>query len=344
MSTLEQTSGKIRLRLEDGTYQDFDNNQEAQKWLNENRHHVVEQLSPKEVELPTQDIATPLPRKGIDYLQGTVPYTATPSDFSALFGKSRIKGVRRALERNPNALDNYNIFDNITDFYRIGSGGMINRLSPTQNLRLLYDVATGENVVDSMLGNHGILPDKTAEEYPWLSFILNGVVDAGTGLGIRKSVDYSQGYKPIGKGSSSEVYVSNNPLKRKYVYKVSSITPEEMAEINELPRTVPSEYVSKWTNGRNIYKQKRVTPTSNPNLQSFNRLARAKGFIQRLFPGDTETVYHNPITNKVMLDLPGNWGIDKFGRTVSFDPAVLNLEDYLSMLKKGGQLNGTTKT
>lgn len=334
----DEIKGKVRLRFEDGTYRNFNNIQEAQKWMQDNKYHVIGQVDPVEVTLPEQEIIAPLPNKGIDYLQGTVPYVATPSDISALVGESRIKGVQRALERNPDALDNYDIFKNVVDFYTKGTGGIVNRLSPTQNIRLLYDIITGENVIDSMLGNNGIVPDNVAAKQPVLSTIANVIGDVGLGTGALRTYDYSKGYKLAGKGASSEVYVSNNPFNRKYVYKVSDVSPEEMAEINKLPRTVPSEHIGN-IEGKHIYKQQAVTPTFKPKLDDFIRLARTKGFFQKLFNGDTETVFYNPETDKVMLDLNGNWGVDKYGRTVLYDASLLDLKDYLSLLKTGGKLN-----
>ena len=337
---LKNTKGKIRLRFQDGSYKDFENSEEAQKWLTENKHHIVEQIKPKEFEFPEQEISTPKSTKGLSHLQGTAPNVNTPSDFSALFGDSRIKGVQKVLQRNPHALDNYNIFNNVMDFYRIGSGGLLNRLSPTQNLRFLYDVVTGENIGDSWLGNHGIVSDEFAQEHPYLSMLANTIGDLGSLYGISRTNAYLNGYKPIGEGASSKVYVSNSPFKRKYVYKVSNTTPEEMTEIGNLPRTVKSEYLGKWTDGTHIYKQERVTPTTQPrDPKTFDRLAKSRGFLKYIFPGDTEMVYYNPQSNQVMLDLVGNWGVDRLGRTVLFDPSVLSKEDYLSLLRKGGKIN-----
>lgn len=333
---LQKTEGKIRLRLPDDSYKDFNNKEEAQKWLDENKYYIVSKVEPKEAQFPEQNIsAPPVKRKGIDYLQGSIPYLATPSDASALIGNSRVSGVQKAIRRNPDALDNWNIAQNVYDALNLGTSGFINRISPTQTGRWVFDVVTGNNPTSSWFGNNGVMPD---DANPYLSLLVNGVLDLGTYAGVTKANNYLNGYKQIGSGASSDVYISNNPLKRKYVYKVSSTTPAEMVEVNNLPRVVPSEHIGDWVGGTHVYKQLRVRPINNPNLKDFTRLAKTKDYIARLFSGDTEMVFHNPNTDKVMLDLSGNWGIDKLGREVLYDAYVLPRLEYLSILKKGGKV------
>lgn len=59
------------------------------------------------------------------------------------------------------------------------TGGVFHRLSPTQNLRLAYDVATGGDWRNSMIyGNNGIVSDQLAEEHPILAMAINATGDA----------------------------------------------------------------------------------------------------------------------------------------------------------------------
>lgn len=59
------------------------------------------------------------------------------------------------------------------------TGGVFHRLSPTQNLRLAYDVATGGDWRNSMIyGNSGIVSDQFAEEHPILATAINATGDA----------------------------------------------------------------------------------------------------------------------------------------------------------------------
>lgn len=67
--------------------------------------------------------------------------------------------------------------DNFMEVTNALTGGMANRLSPTQNIRLLYDTATGGDWRSSWMGNNGIVTDKFAEEHPYLSMAANGLLD-----------------------------------------------------------------------------------------------------------------------------------------------------------------------
>lgn len=84
----------------------------------------------------------------------------------------------------------YKVYKNaVGDYYnteyspeRVGdavTGGVFHRLSPTQNVRLLYDVATGGDWRNSMIyGNSGIVSDQLAEEHPILATAINFAGDA----------------------------------------------------------------------------------------------------------------------------------------------------------------------
>lgn len=109
-----------------------------------------------------------------------------------IFGNRRVRNVQRALQRNPNALDNWQVAQNIGEGLNIMSGGFLNRLSPTQNLRLVYDTATGENVLNSWMGNAGVVPNSFAQEHPYISTGINFALDAGTYRFGQPTVNYAQ--------------------------------------------------------------------------------------------------------------------------------------------------------
>ena len=59
------------------------------------------------------------------------------------------------------------------------TGGIFHRLSPTQNVRLLYDVATGGDWRNSMIyGNNGVVSDQFATEHPYWTTAINFAGDA----------------------------------------------------------------------------------------------------------------------------------------------------------------------
>lgn len=84
----------------------------------------------------------------------------------------------------------YKVYKNaVGDYYnteyspeRVGdavTGGIFHRLSPTQNARLLYDMATGGDWRSSMIyGNNGVVPDQVAAEHPYGAMAVNLIGDA----------------------------------------------------------------------------------------------------------------------------------------------------------------------
>lgn len=97
-----------------------------------------------------------------------------------IFGQRRVNNYRKALQRNPQFSDNWDMASNIAEGVNIMSGGVFNRLSPTQNIGLIIDVAKGKNFMNSWFGNSGIVPDNFAQQHPYLSFGINALGDFGT--------------------------------------------------------------------------------------------------------------------------------------------------------------------
>lgn len=82
------------------------------------------------------------------------------------------------MQRKPNAINNFKVAENVLEAANIASGGFINRLSPSQNIGLIKDVANGKNFMESWFGNNGVVTDKFAKEHPYLSFGANILTDA----------------------------------------------------------------------------------------------------------------------------------------------------------------------
>lgn len=120
-----------RVRLPDGTYKRFKTTDEAQKWFNatypEDMYYITragaspQQSTPqpkqpetttKQPRFASEDLPVYIPneRKGIDRYIGSAHSDAFDrhfygtSDWSALFGDSRVNGVKRAWQRNPEAM------------------------------------------------------------------------------------------------------------------------------------------------------------------------------------------------------------------------------------------------
>ena len=113
---------------------------------------------------------------------------------AGVFSDLRTKNYQNALRRNPNFGNDWNMFNNIMEFTNIATGGAANRLSLTQNARLLYDIGDAifgdgswDTVGNSILGNNGIVSDKFAAEHPYWTMAINGVGDITGGVATYKT-------------------------------------------------------------------------------------------------------------------------------------------------------------
>lgn len=120
----------IRFHLPDGSSQSFKNSAEAQQWFNQNYgngYSMVEHIptqgdSEHPIQLQEVTVTAIAPkqnststRKGVDMFIGS-NYSPSfnkhfygTSDFDALFGKSRVEGVKKAWQRNPQAMQNWTV-------------------------------------------------------------------------------------------------------------------------------------------------------------------------------------------------------------------------------------------
>lgn len=99
-------------------------------------------------------------------------------------GNVRVRNYQKAEANNPNFSRDWDMAANIAEGANVMSGGLLNRLSPTQNIGLIIDAIQGDNIMQSWFGNSGIVSDNFAQNHPWLSFGINALGDVGIGLGI----------------------------------------------------------------------------------------------------------------------------------------------------------------
>ena len=112
------------------------------------------------------------------------------------------------------------------------TAGMLNRLSPTQNIRLFYDLATNpsKGVRGMFNGNIGIVTDKFAQEHPWLSLGANvgGDIIALGGPSLynigKNTITNSKPYrarqiaKEMNKTFNENIVYEESPLINKQIY------------------------------------------------------------------------------------------------------------------------------
>lgn len=98
------------------------------------------------------------------------------------FPSETITDNREAYKVYKNAVgDYYNTEYSPERVALVATGGAYNRFFPTQNARLLYDMATGGDWRSSMMyGNNGIVSDEFAAEHPYLAAGINFAGDFAT--------------------------------------------------------------------------------------------------------------------------------------------------------------------
>lgn len=128
------------------------------------------------------------PRTGIDIYAGQAAPSQAYMDayneigFNPIFNDIRVRNYQNALARNPMFSYQWDMANNINEFINASTGGLWNRLSPTQNIRYIYDTFKNgwQNPLDynsSWWGNNGIVTDEFAAEHPYWTMGINGGVD-----------------------------------------------------------------------------------------------------------------------------------------------------------------------
>lgn len=122
----------IKFHLPDGSTQSFNNSQEAQAWFNKNYPdgYSITEYTPTQgdsdhpIELGEvviiADSAPKKPtssKKGTNYSQRFNTHFYGTSDFDALFGRSRVEGVKKAWQRNPQAMQNWTDGNNAASIF-----------------------------------------------------------------------------------------------------------------------------------------------------------------------------------------------------------------------------------
>ncbi len=198
----------------------------------------------------------------------------------------RVKNYRKAETRNPDFSQNWDMFSNIYDFTNIATAGAINRFSPTQNIRLTLDAVRGNNVVDSWMGNNGIVTDRFAKKHPYWSMAINGVGD-GLMTGVRaKNFDPKVQYRVpdlnnrnIWHDWGSESLVQLGNIKVSKIPKKGSFTKlglgfdvRKKLEANNVPGHVPYEYQGYTKIGSKYYPIYRQDKVSSENKDGMEEL------------------------------------------------------------------------
>lgn len=209
----------------------------------------------------------------------------------------------------------------------------LNFLSPSQYVGAAFDYFQGESPFWEGVynGNSGWVPDNFARQYPRATTLINTGVDAALGHGTGKVYNWGTTPRLIGEGASKKVYSA--PFSRK-VYSVGG-DPEYIQMQNNVPGALQNKFEGYTLEGEPVFSSPKVKMISGPN-KSFIKKAINHQFFPTEVIGDTETVFINPGTKQVLLDM--EYGRDWLGRTYAVDPEVLPTDEYFKMLKRGGKV------
>ena len=174
------------------------------------------------------------------------------------------------------------------------TGGIINRLSPTQNARLAYDTyqwARGNkswgDVANSMVfGNNGIVSNQFAEEHPYWSMAINGIGDAVAGGALayrmgKSARDYNKFANQVIKESAANesLNLKINPEELKGI--TSNI--ETQANVNIGQKPIQSQLFSE-EQVQKIYDQAKQWHLNRIKGNNFKQRALNAGFSEEEIP------------------------------------------------------------
>jgi hypothetical protein len=242
------------------------------------------------------------------------------------------------------------------------SGGFLNRLSPTQNLRLLYDTVTGENIMNSWMGNSGIVSNNFAQEHPYLSFGINAIGDLGTSSIRLKPFDYGNQYNRLlgnweNKGSESFIRMSNDVVHKipqkslKYKFQIPFAVRSKL-NTNRYSSQVPYSYKGYFKNEKGyypIYEQSKVdipskgsaleTKAYNDVISSIKKeplLTRLQYNIFDIDPGHNigilngKGVMYDPILSAGIVPPLGSWLNRNFTHSLTISPTLSGINGQLN--------------
>lgn len=224
-----------------------------------------------------------------------------------IFGQSRVTAYQKAMNENPNFSRDWDMAANIGEHLNATTGGLLNRISPTQNARFVYDLFKGNPVFDynnSWWGNSGIVSDDFAQQHPYISLAVNGLTDIATAAGVPRFYRYANTPKLIGEGAEARVYAK--PFSR-YVYKYADIEPEQMALKNQVPYFAKNKYMGMSDDNLHIYRQSKLNIPNNPDVE-----------FRQIVKGLTHKHNYNPFTHEFLEGLGlrnGDYVLSDFGKT-----------------------------
>ena len=263
----------------------------------------------------------------------------------------RVRNYSKSMDRNPEFTQNNDMVANIGDYFKGVTLNIPSLLSPSHDIRLLYDLSQGGfdainpfDLKSSWYGNNGVVPDKFANDNPTIATLINVLLDGGFYKTAGNLYKWGTTPKLIGNGAEAEVYSS--PFSN-YVIKHSSIPPEEMIRMNRVPGFAKCKYLGTTNDGRYIYQQKKLVIPKDPSKE-FNVISDnlVKNNYKRHTHPNVEGRFFTKLSRDEAISDFGETGFGQIGKTRFLkipriiDMALQPIEEFYEMaiLKKGGKL------
>lgn len=339
--------GKIRFHLPNGATKVFKDSKSAQTWFNENTPNMYMQdyVAPDnniydsgqlpEVVVTAQKINKDIDKPNDDIILSIGNFI----NDEILLNKNnqRAELYSKAMEANPDFSKNWDMASNISEHYNALTGGLLNRLSPTQNIRLAYDLYNNGDVFKyggSWWGNSGILSNNFTKQHPFLSTLINGVGDVSLYTGANSFYKWGTTPRVIGEGAEARVVTS--PFSP-YVTKYTIIPRSDMHIRGMVPGFLRSTYLGRNSLGENVFRQPKVFVSKNYQkpFKAISDKLVSRGYKMYTHPNLLEPAF---IKNGLALSDfgPGQIGRTWYGKPVIIDMSVETVPDFMVNIEKNG--------
>ena len=260
----------------------------------------------------------------------------------------RVKNYRKAETRNPNFSQNWDMLSNIYDFTNIATAGAINRFSPTQNIRLTLDAVRGNNVVDSWMGNNGIVTDRFAKKHPYWSMAINGVGDAALWFSPKrfKTNKPKLKSKKVSNYDSYNKFNSEAEVLEDFLERYKESSPQKSFETAPLSDAYKIQYERFWNGAKdrlktNVDNLPPLTKAEKDVINKFNDLL-IKYYKGKVNYKDLEKfVDDNDISSLSQKGYLNGFNSPTFYKTVATVKNKPNLAGFTHMLR--GFIEGDNK-
>lgn len=308
---------------------DSDGNPVNRSWLVANNYHYSPSPETVYANTPLDEVVVTAKKKEPTTLQKVGRFI----NDEILLNKDniRVNNYRRAMRRNPNFAQDWDMATNIYDFTNIASAGLINRFSPTQNIGFAIDAVQGDNLLNSWMGNSGIVSDRFMQEHPWWSMAINGVGDAALWLSPKrfKTNKPKLKTKKVSNYNSYNEYNIDSKVLEDFLkrHKESLAPPQKSFKTAPLSDAYKIQFERFWNGARNRLKTNvdnlpPLTKAEKDTLDEFNNL------LVKFYKGDiSDEVLEKFVDDNDILSLSEKGYLNGFNSPTFYDTVFIDKDN-----------------